>query len=563
MPKVGSIRQPRSFGWEPQAPVIAILAGLYLSSPFITPAQVPSLLNYQGRVAVHGTVFEGTGLFKLALVNADGSITYWSNSEDSNGDGQPDDALSVAVNRGLYSVALGDTTLAHMAPLPATVFSNSSVFLRVWFNDGVAGFQHLLPDQLIAAVGYALMAANVADGAISRAKLDPDLSAEVNSFTTVSAEPQDAALTARGYQAFMTVPAPAWVNGASTDAPSARSGHSAVWTGAAFVIWGGDIGQSLPAAGGAAYQPLSDHWRILSPLNAPSARSAHTAVWSGTEMIIWGGMGAGGYLNSGARWNGASQDWTALPISGAPEGRQGHIAVWTGSQMIVWGGLNATGLLDDGASFDPGSGQWSQLASSAPPSARSGATAVWTGTRLIVWGGQGESGALNTGAQLIFNSGVAGSAWQSLPSLGAPSPREGHTAMWTGSKMILWGGRNGGVYADDGAAYDPETNTWSALATENAPSPRSDHDAVWTGSEMIVVGGANASGALASGAAYNPATNKWRPLTNPGAVAARSAATAIWSGTEVLIFGGEANGQRLAALQKVNPQPAWHFYRKL
>ncbi len=40
---------------------------------------VPLLLNFQGRVTVDGTVFTGTGQFKFALVNADGSQSYWSN----------------------------------------------------------------------------------------------------------------------------------------------------------------------------------------------------------------------------------------------------------------------------------------------------------------------------------------------------------------------------------------------------------------------------------------------------------------------------------------------------
>ena len=52
-------------------------------------AQVPSLINYQGRVAVGTTNFNGTGKFRFALVNTDGSITYWSNDGTSSGGSQP------------------------------------------------------------------------------------------------------------------------------------------------------------------------------------------------------------------------------------------------------------------------------------------------------------------------------------------------------------------------------------------------------------------------------------------------------------------------------------------
>ena len=44
---------------------------------------VPPVLNYAGQVAVNGEAFDGNGLFKFALVNADGTTTYWSNDGTS------------------------------------------------------------------------------------------------------------------------------------------------------------------------------------------------------------------------------------------------------------------------------------------------------------------------------------------------------------------------------------------------------------------------------------------------------------------------------------------------
>jgi hypothetical protein len=52
------------------------------------------------------------------------------------------------------------------AAVPASVFANSNVLLRVWFNDGVNGFQQLTPDQHLGSVGYAMMAASVSPGSI-------------------------------------------------------------------------------------------------------------------------------------------------------------------------------------------------------------------------------------------------------------------------------------------------------------------------------------------------------------------------------------------------------------
>ena len=134
-------------------------------------AQVPQLINYQGRVVVGSTNFNGTGQFKFALVNAAGTTTYWSNNNTSVNGSEPSAAVSLPVSNGLYSVLLGDTAITNMTAIPAGVFNNSDVRLRVWFNDGTSGSQLLTPDQRIVSVGYAVLAANVPDGAITTAKI--------------------------------------------------------------------------------------------------------------------------------------------------------------------------------------------------------------------------------------------------------------------------------------------------------------------------------------------------------------------------------------------------------
>ncbi len=148
----------------------SLLAAWCLVS-FTASAQVPQLLNFQGRVAVNGTNFDGTGLFKFSLVNSNGTTTFWSNDGTGSSGSEPANSVSLSVSAGFYSVLLGDATLSNMTVIPATVFTNSDVRIRTWFNDGVSGSQLLAPDQRIAAVGYAMMAASVADGSVTAAKL--------------------------------------------------------------------------------------------------------------------------------------------------------------------------------------------------------------------------------------------------------------------------------------------------------------------------------------------------------------------------------------------------------
>src|SRR5262245_1808053 len=93
------------------------------------------------------------------------------------------------------------------------------------------------------------------------------------------------------------------------------------------------------------------------------------------------------------------------------------------------------------------------------------------------------------------SSGCEDDTWMATDTVGAPSARWLHTAVWTGSEMLVWGGSDRvGSYLNTGGRYDPATDTWAALSTEGAPSARAYHTAVWTGTEMIVWGGGYFSG---------------------------------------------------------------------
>jgi hypothetical protein len=122
--------------------------------------EVPRLLNYQGRIQVGTQNFDGPGQFKFALVNAAGTVTYWSNDGTSSAGSEPTAGVVLPVVKGLYSVVLGDSARPNMTAMPADAFSSGEVFLRIWFNNGAAGFQRMLPDQRIAAVGFSIQSAN-------------------------------------------------------------------------------------------------------------------------------------------------------------------------------------------------------------------------------------------------------------------------------------------------------------------------------------------------------------------------------------------------------------------
>ena len=274
----------------------------------------------------------------------------------------------------------------------------------------------------------------------------------------------------------------AWSGISSTGSACNRDGHAAVWTGSEMIVWGGN------ASGGGRYDPAANTWSTMSNVGAPAIRLAFAAVWTGTELVVWGGYHPSTFVRyaDGARYDPATDTWTPLPALGAPSARYAPGAVWTGSKVLVWGGMGASLPAADGMAFDPVAGTWSPLPVAGAPTARSYHTAIWSGTEMIVFGGQvGGTGSerLASGARL---DPVAGT-WTATPESGAPTPRNEHTALWTGSRLLVWGGRSA-LFANTGGSYDPVARTWTPLPTAGAPAARSQHCAVWTGEEMIVVG---------------------------------------------------------------------------
>ena len=176
---------------------------------------------------------------------------------------------------------------------------------------------------------------------------------------------------------------------------------------------------------------------------------------------------------------------------------------------------------------------WMATITISAPSPRGLHTAVWTGSEMIVWGGYPN---LNTGGK--YNP--ATDTWTATSTTNAPDGRYDHTAVWTGSEMIIWGGAGTTPFgANTGGRYNPGADTWTATSTANAPSVRNNHTAVWTGTEMVVWGGVSGNNYLNTGGRYNPTTNSWRTTATTNAPAARDLHTAVWAGAEMIIWGGE------------------------
>lgn len=193
--------------------------------------------------------------------------------------------------------------------------------------------------------------------------------------------------------------------------------------------------------------------------------------------------------------------WRAMSTVGAPSPRSYLATIWTGTEFIVWGGMGPiatwpqrTALYNDGDRYNPATATWRPMSTAGAPSPRMDAKDVWTGSKLIVWGGD------DFATPSPFSPAMAGGiydpvtdTWRPLPPSGL-SQRGGSTVVWTGKELLVWGGYmatpaptgDGLSWSSrsDGARYNPATNAWTPMATTGAPDGR--YPGIWAGKELLV-----------------------------------------------------------------------------
>ena len=92
--------------------------------------------------------------------------------------------------------------------------------------------------------------------------------------------------------------------------------------------------------------------------------------------------------------------------------------------------------------------------------------------------------------QLTFNLPQPEGRWVPIATPATFAARTGHSAVWTGNEMIIWGGKSPGVSVNtDSARYDPVADVWTPLPSQNAPGgngPYQPASVVSTGTDVLV-----------------------------------------------------------------------------
>ena len=109
--------------------------------------------------------------------------------------------------------------------------------------------------------------------------------------------------------------------------------------------------------------------------------------------------------------------------------------------------------LNTGGRYNPSTDSWTATSTNNAPDARASHTAVWTGSEMIVWGGTDGLNSFQHRRQIQSQHGQLDSH-QHQQRARCP---EAHTAVWTGSEMIVWGGFGSSQHQfNTGGRYNPE-----------------------------------------------------------------------------------------------------------
>ncbi len=573
--RINTMTIQRLFAW--------LGACVLLTQLFLARGQGTTAFTYQGKL--NDAAGAANGLYDFEFALYPGATTV----------GRPISSVSrpkVTVANGLFTVELD---------FGGGAFTGAERWLEISVR-GADGVQVTLqPRQRISPTPYALhastagvanavppgsiTAAQIAPNSITGAQLAPGAAAaNLAGSGFVSLPPSGIVLSDREVNPDMisaglvALPTPLGLAGESwTNLPPgppstgnlvpARGKHQAVWTGTEMIIIGG-----TPDNRGLRYNPTANTWSVMSVVSAPAFGEDVQAFWTGTQLVLWDA-----YHRTGGRYTPSTDTWTAVNNAGAPTARAGSCAAFANGYLVVWGGndIESDGLfLNTGGRYNPATDTWTSTSLVNAPERRAQATATAAGTEVIIFGGKGTNdytgfdpvnGSYTTIVQDELASGArynpAANTWTAMAN--APAGRLDHSASWTGSQLLIWGGvdltyvssffGSPGEYSTSprpsGLRYNLATDTWAPMSTNGQPLVATGHSAAWSSSGSLMIWGGNlwkqfcaftcgyALTPTNGGARYLPASDTWVPIAATSAEPRREQ-SAVWTGSQMIVWGG-------------------------
>lgn len=253
------------------------------------------------------------------------------------------------------------------------------------------------------------------------------------------------------------------------------------------------------------------YWSRAPVSGSPhTALRAHTTTLVGSNVYVFGGCDSRTCFNELYVLDADSFHWSTPHVVGdLPLPLRAMTCTTVGKKLVVFGGGDGPAYYNDVYVLDTVNFRWSRprILGERAPSKRRAHTACLYKNGIYVFGGGDGIRALNDiwrldvsdvnkmSWKLISGSSTASS---SPPSSSDKSPggvkdlrpkaRGYHTANMVGSKLIIFGGSDGGECFNDVWVYDVESHIWKAVHIP-ITFRRLSHTANIVGSYLFVVGG--------------------------------------------------------------------------
>ncbi|KAH8648017.1 hypothetical protein BGZ60DRAFT_423429 [Tricladium varicosporioides] len=246
--------------------------------------------------------------------------------------------------------------------------------------------------------------------------------------------------------------------------------------------------------------PASGMYWSRAPVSGSSHTSlrAHTTTLIGSNIYVFGGCDSRSCFNELYVLDADAFYFSCPFVCGEiPVPLRAMTCTAVGKKLIVFGGGDGPAYYNDVYVLDTVNFRWSKpkIGGDRQPSKRRAHTACLYRNGIYVFGGGDGVRALND----VWRLDVADTnkmSWKliSAPSSGSvedktkPKARGYHTANMVGSKLIIFGGSDGGECFRDVWVFDVETLLFSPVHIPIS-YPRLSHTATIVGSYLFVIGG--------------------------------------------------------------------------
>jgi hypothetical protein len=288
------------------------------------------------------------------------------------------------------------------------------------------------------------------------------------------------------------------------------SGHAFLEDGS-LLVTGGHIANGIGANEASIYNPFSNSWTRLPPMNAGRWYPSNVTLPSGDVLVV-GGSNANGLNKLPQVWETANNDWRDLSTAqlGDYPGYANYypfLYVAPNGKVFVAGPQRVARYLDTS-----GTGAWTDVATSTLAYREYGSSVMYDAGKVLIVGGNphepdliGKPTMVPTASTEVIDLNAAHPSWRSVGSLHV-GRRQLTTTLLPDGQVLATGGSSLPLFDDPSGAvaaemWNPLTEQWTVMATPDRYRGYHSTALLLPDGRVLVGGGGHPEPAV--GAQYN------------------------------------------------------------